>query len=288
MQNIRSARRMTIHASYQEYQKALMPAQWKYLPRTLDICALDPFAAVLDATAEVAVTAADLEDAFRQLPELLAASSDALKLHARSLIKMPTSTIQPASTAQELGDMLEGEAASPSSSIQPAALDLAASAFTCQEPICKRSYLFGWDAIAQHHCRLDLDSFDSVAYGWEPHWMDLPPDPPKIAFNTRGSEIAGTIVRAAGFDDRVATPLDMDAKDLRFGCSTCPPNCPPESSGTSSWTKVGYKWRDFVCFLPFFFLFFFSANNFISSRSYIVMSNRTPQRLPSSCSLHIL
>jgi hypothetical protein len=32
-----------------------------------------------------------------------------------------------------------------------------------------------------------------------------------------GSEIAGTIVRAAGLDDRVATPLDMDAKDLRFG-----------------------------------------------------------------------
>jgi hypothetical protein len=253
MKNIRATRRMTIHASYQEYQKALMPAQWKYLPRTLDICALEPFAAVLDAPAEVTVTAADLEDAFRQLPELLAASSDALKLHAGSLIKISTSTIQPASSAQKQGEILEGGAASPSSSIQPTALDLAASAFTCEEPICMRSYLFGWDDIAQHHCKLDLDSFDSVAYGWEPPWMDQPPDPPKIAFSSRGSEIACTIVRAAGLDDRVATPLDMDAKDLRFGCSACP----PQRDGTS-WTKVGYKWRDFVRFLPFDCCFFFS------------------------------
>ena len=257
MKNIRPVRRLIIHASYQEYQKALMPAEWKYLPRTLDICALDPFAAVLDATAEVAVTAADFEDAFRQLPELLAASSDALKLHARSLIKISTSVIQPASRSQEPGETVDGEAASPSSSIQPITLDLAASAFTCQEPICMGSYLFGWDDIAQHHCRLDLDSIDSV-YGQEPHWMDQPPDPPKIAFSARGSEIAGTIVRAAGFNDRVATALDMDAKDLRFGCSACL----PQSSGTSSWTKIGYKWRDFVRFLSFdCCFFFFSANN---------------------------
>jgi len=158
MKKIRTTRRSIIHASYQEYQKALMPAQWKYLPRTLDICALDPFAAALDATADVSITAADLEGAFRQLPELLAASSDALKLHARSLIAILTSTIQPASSAQEPGDMLEGEASPPSSSIQPTALELAASAFICQEPICMGSYLFGWDDIAQHHCRVDLNS----------------------------------------------------------------------------------------------------------------------------------
>ena len=253
MKNIRTARRSIIHASYQEYQKALMPTQWKYLPRTLDICALDPFATVLGAPAEVTVTAAHLEDAFRQLPELLVASSDVLKLHARSLIKIPA---QPASSSQELGDILEGEAASPSSSIQPTALDLAASAFTCEEPICMRSYLFGWDDIAQHHCRMDLDSFDSVAYGWEPYWIDQPPDPPKIAFSAGGSEIAGAIVRAAGLDDRVATPLDMDANDLRFGCSACP----PQRYGTS-WTKVGYKWRDFVRFLPFDCFLVFSASN---------------------------
>jgi hypothetical protein len=58
-----------------------MPSQWKYLPRTLDICALDPFAKVLDAKSDVAVTAADFEDAFRQLPEILLASSDAHKIH---------------------------------------------------------------------------------------------------------------------------------------------------------------------------------------------------------------
>jgi len=70
-------RRATIHTSYKEFQKRLMPSQWKYLPRTLDICELEPFAKELDAEPNVAVTATDFEDGFRQLPELLLASSDA-------------------------------------------------------------------------------------------------------------------------------------------------------------------------------------------------------------------
>jgi hypothetical protein len=280
MRNIRSARRLIIHTSYQEYQKTLMPAQWKYLPRTLDICTLDPFAKVIDATVDIAVTAADFKEAFRELPDLLAASSDAQTLHARSLIKIPTSVIQP---TPEPGEVLEGDAVMCSSSLQPDTLDLATAAFTCQEPRCSAPCLFGWDDTAQHQCRLDLGSFASRPY-WEQQYINRSEsfDPPKIGFSSDKSKIAAAIVRAAGLDDRVATVSDMDAKDLRFGCSVCPPR-KETGNGPPYWVKAGYKWRDFVRFLHLHYIFF--ASNVISSRSYIVMSSRTRRKRSSLFSL---
>lgn len=242
MKSIRTGRRSIIHTVYQEYQKTLMPSQWKYLPRTLDISAMDLFAAVVDAEADVVVTAADFEDAFRQLPELLSADSDARKIHARSLLRIPTSVTQPASSAPEPGEIVEGEASSSSSSLQPDALDLATAVFACREASCYfgRSHLLGWDDIAQHHCKSDLESLSNL------YWIhtELEPGPPKIDFSLRGSEIAAAVVRVAGLDERVATVSDMDtkAKDIRFGCSVCP----PLKRNANSWTKIGYKWREFV------------------------------------------
>ena len=248
MRSIRSARRLIVHTSYQEYQEKLKPAEWKYLPRTLDICGLDPFTEVIDAAADIAVTAADFMDAFRQLPDLLTATSDARKLHARSLIKIPLSVIQP---APEPGETLGGDAAMSS---QPDTLELATAAFTCEEPCCNAPCLLGWDSIAQHQCRLDLDSFASHPY-WEQQYLDVSPGLPKISFSFDKSEIAAAIVRAAGLDHRVATVSDMDAKDLRYGCSICPPE-KENGNGTPSWTKDGYKWRDFVRFLHLHYFFF--------------------------------
>jgi len=251
MNTIQTARRTIIHTSYQEFKKRLMPSQWKYLPRTFDICALDPFAKVLDAEADVFITAADFEEAFRQLPELLSASSDVRQIEARSLLEIPTSVIQPPSSLPEPGEIPESGAALSSS--HPDALNLATAAFTCEESPCnslhvnKAPYLFGWDDIASHYCRLD-------SLAGEPFWYQQPmgaaPTPPKIAFSPLGSDIAGTVVRAAGLDDRVATVSDMDAKDLRFGCFTC-----PSQKRNGALTKVGYNWRDFVgsCLWALFF-----------------------------------
>lgn len=156
MKSIRAERRAIVHASYEEYQKTLMPAQWAYLPRTIDVCAMGPFAEVLNAAADVTITRTDFEDAFDHLPELLAADSD----------------------------------------------------------------------------------------------------PPNIGFSAEGSKIAAAVVRAAGLDERVATVVDMGAKtkDIRFGCSICP----PARRGRVSWTKAGYKCREFVRLLLFqYFLSFF-------------------------------
>lgn len=280
MRQIQDSRRAIIDTSYQEFKKTLMPSQWKYLPRTLDICALDPFTKVMDAAVDVAVTATDFEQAFCELPELLAASSDARKLHARSLLKILTSATQPAPEPREI---LQGHVAVSLNSSQPDALDLATAAFTCQGQSCRAPNLFGWDAIAQHHCRLDLDWFIGQPYGHLQQCVDHSPDPPKISFSSDLSKIAAAVVQATGLDDRVATILDMDAKDLRFGCSVCSPR-KERGKGSSSWVKAGYKWRDFVRFLPL--LFFFFAGSMISSRSYIVLPNYTPQ-MSSSCSLQI-
>jgi len=235
-----------------------MPSQWKYLPRTLDICALDPFAKVVDFAVDITVIAADFEDAFRQLPELLTGRSSARKLHARSLIKIPTLYLLPASGTPEPEEILDGEAAMSSDSLHPDVLDLATATFTCQGWSCSCAVLtlFGWDDIAQHHCALDLDSFANPPtwpkYGTDPGHF---PDPPKITFSAVRSRIAGIVVRAAGLDDRVATASDMDAKDLRFGCSVCPPWT---ANGTAApWIKAGYKWREFVRSLPLNLYFLF-------------------------------
>ena len=143
--------------------------------------------------------------------------------------------------------MVQSEASSSSSS-QPDPLDLATATFTCQEPSCTADPLFGWEDIAQHYFRFDWNDFDHTGLYFRraKYYLDSAPSPPKLGFSARESEIAGAVVRAAGLDDRVATVSDMDAKDLRFGCSVCP----PQGDGGSSWTKVGYKWPEIVCSLP--------------------------------------
>ena len=246
MGEIRSARRAIIYTSYQQYQKTLMPSQWKYLPRTLDICAMDPFAAVVNAEPDVAVTASNFEDAFRQLPELISAELDARKLHAHSLLKTLTSANQPACSAAEPGEILDGEASSSSNSLPPEPLDLATAVFSCQEGSCKKSSLFGWDDIAQHHCKLDINLQSNSRWNLN-HTLQLveeyQPGLPEMEFNALRSEVSAAVVRAAGLDDKVATVSDMDAKtkDIRFGCSIC---VPVKRNGI--WKKRGYKWRELV------------------------------------------
>ena len=161
-------------------------------------------------------------------------------------------------------------------------LELATATFTCEEAPCvdgnRVLYLFGWDDIASHHCR--PDSFSD-----HPHWYHQPvehaPTSPKIVFSTRGSKAAGTTIRAAGLDDRVATVSNMDAKDLRFACLACPAKM-KHLEGAPTWTKVGYRWRDFVgsCFQGLFF-----TSNMIASRCYIALTICTPQRTSSLCFL---
>ncbi|KIM36512.1 hypothetical protein M413DRAFT_31565 [Hebeloma cylindrosporum] len=236
MPHIRAKRRAIVHSFYQEYQKTLSPSQWKCLPGTLEICAMGPFAEVLDANAKVPPTAASFEDAFRQLPELLAAYSDAREQNARSLLKIRSQSAE-GSTAS----------ASSSNSSHPDMLDLATAVFICKEARCVSygsldSYLFGWDDIAQHHCKPDINSV-SIGLSWFPQRVEYVSTPQQISFTPQGSTVAAAVVRAAGLDERVATASDMDERDLRFACSACRPS---QRGSPASWRESGYKWRDFV------------------------------------------
>ncbi|KIM37065.1 hypothetical protein M413DRAFT_448779 [Hebeloma cylindrosporum] len=248
LKNIKAGRRTIVHNLYQDYQKTLMPAEWKYLPRTLDICTLSPFAEVLDSAADVTVTPGDFEDAFEKLPEILADNSLARKAHARNLLQTPAAAILSGPTAPEPGEIIEGhlEASSTSSQADDGALDLATAVFTCRESPCAsygtpESCLFGWDDVAQHHCKSDLGS---TTYYWNNVHFDFTYGPPDIAFSVLGSAIAAVVVRAVGLDESIATVAEVDAKaeDIRFGCSVC---APIKRDG-ASWTKAGYTWRRFV------------------------------------------
>jgi len=247
-----------------------MPSQWKYLPRTLDICAMYPFAKVLDAGADVTVTAANFKGAFRQLPGLLSAGSDARKLHAHSLIKIATSASQPASSAPKPGEIVEGETASSSNSSPPDALDLATAVFICKEVSwfdCIEPYLFGWDNIAQHHCKPDLDLVTS--YGFQQH-MEHTPALPKIYFSPQGSEIAAAVVRAIGLES-------LMTKLLRFRMWMRRPRifaldvlfAPHSTEILLPGRRLGITGVIFVC--STFLSTFPPVSNAISPRSYIVM-----------------
>ena len=283
MREIRSARRAIVHASYQEYQRTLMPSQWKYLPRTFDICAMDPFAVVVDAEPDVVVTSADFEGAFRQLPELITADLDARKLHARSLLKILTSANQPACSAPEPEVILDGETSSSSNSLPSDALDLATAVFTCYEGPCKKASLFGWDDIAQHHCKSDINL---QSYNTWNNWIPRPVEDksglPKIEFSALESEVAAAVVRAAGLNDKVATASDMDAKtkDIRFGCSICPP-----VKRCGIWRKSGYKWRELVrschCIVIFSIVIRFLLGNTLCSHVAFLQGCRPPSRCGS-------
>ena len=198
-----------------------------------------PFAAVVDAGPDVSVSAVDFQDAFRQLPELISAEFDARKRHARSLLKIPTSANSPSCSP-------------------PEQLDLAIAVFTCNEMSCREPCLFGWDDIAQHHCKLDFE-LNNNRY-WMIHRDDYKPGSPKVGFNAPGSEITAAVVRAAGLNDKVATASDMDArtKNIRFKCSLCPP---VKRNGT--WRASGYDWRRLVRFLLSEYYFFFFDSNTI-------------------------
>jgi hypothetical protein len=53
--------------------------------------------------------------------------------------------------------------------------------------------------------------------------VEYVPAPQNILFTAQGGKIAAAVVRVTGLDERIAKASDMDAKDLHFGCSACPP-----------------------------------------------------------------
>ncbi|KDR69735.1 hypothetical protein GALMADRAFT_255521 [Galerina marginata CBS 339.88] len=227
MGSIRAARRQIVDGLYKTYKASLHPSQWKYLPRTLDICKFDPFAIVIDTPAVVTVTEDTFNLAIQSLPELLLAASEKKKSDLKALLP-GYFTSATAGRVLEPGEVSNGDDC----------LDLAACTFMCKAYRhihyydTSDSLLVGVQDLMTHHCEGESESFSS-SYSLTSTTLPSP-----IVFSEKGSEMAKLIIQLAGLDPRTALASDMDQKDLRFSCACCSPQ-----NQSGKWVRYGYSWR---------------------------------------------
>ncbi len=155
-------RRNVVHELYNEYKASLIPSQWKYFPRTIDICRFDCFDAHIEADANVAPMPEVFGECIGRLPELLLARQEAIKVAVGG--KMLTGIS--ASTA------ITGHAES-----VEALLNSVAAAFECRAWCGTNSdnrkpreprIIFGFDEIASHHCGFELEGLQLTSSSVQP------------------------------------------------------------------------------------------------------------------------
>ena len=220
-------RRNDVHQLYNEYKVLLLPSQWKYLPRTIDICRFDCFDALIEADANVVRIAEDYAECIKRLPELLMMRLEAIKVAVGA--KMLTGTPESATTTGQ-ADSVES------------LLNSVAAAFECRAwcgtnvDIRKPRIIFGFDEIASHHCNHELEGLQPMNPNVQPvEWGA------NFEFNTKASFYAKLLARCAGLDTHVSA-ADMDAEGLRFMCA----QCEELRFEDNSLYIVGFGWREVV------------------------------------------
>jgi len=214
---IRCKRRQVLAARYKEFQRTLHPSQWKYLPRTLDIAAYEGFSQHIEAEVGVEVNGSTFDDAFLEFPSLHAAATEQRKTTLRALI---------GDTAREDGE------------IRNDSIDLATTVFKCDEGhkfLNLFKYLFGWDDIASHHCRPEMEGIDC------PHYYSLRIAPSELKYIPEIAVVIRRLAQLIGLDAATATATDFDKKDKRFGCEGC-----PYTKEHGQYFQTGYTWRNLV------------------------------------------
>ncbi|PPR02550.1 hypothetical protein CVT26_012018 [Gymnopilus dilepis] len=224
---IQRNRRGIVDDLYKSYKASLHPSQWKYLPRTFDLCQLSPIAAMVEAPIESTVTAADFAEAAETFPALLSSFSEDRKQKARALL--PSAPPAPREPGEIEDDVVQD------------VLDLATSVFECRnvgtQGHARSSPVVGSDDLLSHHCGAPDHGLPHRGYYY---WYSSSEEG-KLLFSEEGSQVAASLVRLAGLDPTTALASDMDKKDLRFSCSRC---IPLNVSG--SWSRRGYSWRSAI------------------------------------------
>ncbi|KAF8953642.1 hypothetical protein BDZ97DRAFT_2082542 [Flammula alnicola] len=242
LRTLKVIRRRMVDSLYNTYKKSLRPSQWRYLPRTLDVCELEPFARLIDSSSDVPITEADFGQCMERLPELLTAEQDLLKIQLRGAISPVTSSLaNPSNDTLEAGEITEASTSSPTA--QPVdCLELATSVFECRVRYCNLDsrYLVGYDIIATHHCKPEREGVEaSYYYSISPSASTLLARPDeKFTIDTTAVATARALVLCTGLDPNTTLATDMDAKDYRFTCLQCRPQ---KANGV--WTRIGYSWR---------------------------------------------
>lgn len=217
-------RREILASRYKDFIRTLPPSQWKYLPRILEIAALEPFARHIGVGVEVEVDASTFDDSFLELPRLLADATEQRRAALSTLI---------GGAAKEDGEI----------GVDP--IDLATAVFRCSESHGYHypfRYVFGWDEISSHHCLSETEGADRISrYRSE---SSSRTEPAAFEYSPEIAKVVQKLAQLLGLDAATATPTDFDKKDLRFSCECC------------SWItdknrsyRRGYTWRHMVGFL---------------------------------------
>ena len=210
--SIKRNRRCILSARYTDFQRTLHPSQWRYLPKTLEISAFEPFARHIEADVEVEVDRTTFDDAFLALPNLLATATEQRKVTLRTLMD---------GTLREDGGI----------GLEP--LDLATAVFQCSAT----HTVFGWDEIATHHCLPGLEDWSFYPY---PKLEGAPVD---LKYSPKIANIVRKVAQLVGLDATTATAADFDEKNLRFGCDSC-----TGFIQSGRYYRFGYSWRTLVNF----------------------------------------
>lgn len=204
--------------------------QWKYLPPTAALCALQPFRDIIESDASITVTEADFTPHMQNLADILAAAKGELK---KRLVKRTVSGYRLISKYAGVYAPLGVDLGH----LKPLQLfGLASTVFTCGD--CSKG-LFGWDDITSHFCT--SGNFDRL------HLYDYPHE---FEFSEPKSQAAQRVIREAGLDPSTATVADMDKKNFRFCCTTCDnyniADQPSYIRLPPTQKEIAYTWRGLV------------------------------------------
>lgn len=217
-------RRGILANRYKEFQRTLHPSQWRYLPRTLEIASLEPFAQHIGAEVEVEVEESTFNDAFLELPRLLATATE----HRRAALST-----------------LIGGAPKEDGEIGVDPIDLATAVFKCAEfhgNLYPFRYVFGWDEISSHHCLSEQEGTYRGLFYRPPSTFRN--SPAVLEYSPEIANVVQKLAQLLGLDAATATPADFDKKNLRFSCECC-----PWFAEKDRFYRVGYTWRHMVGFL---------------------------------------
>lgn len=259
-------RKKIVEDLYNAYRKTLVPLQLPSHPRVSDICRIPEFSQYIEAETTVDITAASFSGVMNQLPGIIIQWIESKKAGLRKLLTEAQSTLIGTPASAEAHARLSltcmssatghvptsaHRSAPPQSSESADRLNLATAVFSCGSigTACSSSKLFiGWPEASTHHCR----GYYALAHHEEPQT--------KLQVH-RAAATAASIVKAAGLPVLTTTAAEMDERNLRFMCATCP----ARHHAKNVYGKPVFTWRSAVR-LGFFFRFLCLVNDNLASR----------------------
>lgn len=214
-----------VNSLYQSFNDSFPLSISQYHPPITKICRFRAFDDLINSPADVDNVALDFARPMQLLPGLIATWTNSRKVKLRNII-----------------------AANSGSSSEPDCLNLATSVFRCANAhYCAANYthgyfarkvIIGWESASRHHCT--------------PTSQQEPADlnnglAEELVFDEKASQSVKSLLKLLKLDNRTTTILDMDEKDDRFLCLSCPPERYPITG------RIAFTWRSAVRIILLYF-----------------------------------